>query len=200
MYRRWEMESYHVLIGMSWNCSASGTIVNCCNRSFMAINSYWMIVKMCANALLPQSDCSVWDLTCTGTFWGRERGCCSVIGARGRWWRARTVLFQPAAVWAESCLTCSPEVFQIWSWLVSCRVKFMAHLIAHQILGEEWEALSVAGQPWFSGAVTYGSGSSAKVHLNENANVLWREDFFSKFFSDNWKLPFPPNSNNLGKQ
>lgn len=33
----------------------------------MAINSYWMIVKMRVNALLPQSDCSVWDLKCIGT-------------------------------------------------------------------------------------------------------------------------------------
>lgn len=114
MYRRWGRESYYVLIGISWNCSASGTIVNCCNRSFMAINSYWMIVKMYANALLPQSDCSVWDLTCIGTFSDREQGCCSVIGACGWWWRGRTLLFQPAAGSAV-CLMCSPDVFQIWS-------------------------------------------------------------------------------------
>lgn len=55
------------VIGISWHCSASHTIANYYNRSFMAINSYWMIVKKCTKALLPQSEavallaqCGIW--------------------------------------------------------------------------------------------------------------------------------------------
>lgn len=171
LYRRWGMESYYVLIGISWNCSASGTIVNCCNRSFMAINLYWMIVNMYANVLLPQSDCSVWDLMCIATFSGREQGCCSVTGAWGRWWRGRTVLLQPAA-----------GLLAAWLALLKCfrfgpcwwTVELMEHLISHQRLGVE-SGLSVVEQPWFSGADTCGSETNAKALHNENANVLWRK-------------------------